>query len=142
MAFMCSPAERYICTAAFGSLISLAQSACFFISIFVSLGSPDARNSCNSAIQKSALPSGHKCHYSLNSKTAFVMTIMMPPKHRNTPWRATWTEPAFSSSSSRPHFWEKTMASLPFRQLSIKKKKAGDCGQAQRRTMQMPQGQH
>lgn len=67
MAFTCSPAERYICTAAFGSLMSLAQSACFFISIFVSLGSPDPRNSCNSAIQKSALPS-HKCCYSLNSK--------------------------------------------------------------------------
>lgn len=45
MALTCSPAEMYISTAALGSLIFLAQSACLVISIFVSLGSPDPRKS-------------------------------------------------------------------------------------------------
>lgn len=46
----------------------------------------------------------------------------MPPRDRNTPGRATWTEPAFSSSSSRPQVWEETVANLPFRQFSFKNK--------------------
>lgn len=36
-----SPAEMYISAAALGSLLLLAQSACFVISIFLSRGSPD-----------------------------------------------------------------------------------------------------
>ena len=45
MALRCSPAEMYISTAALGSLMFRAQSACLVISIFVSLGSSDPRKS-------------------------------------------------------------------------------------------------
>ena len=45
MALQCSPAEMYISTAALGSLMFRAQSACLVISIFVSLGSSDPRKS-------------------------------------------------------------------------------------------------
>lgn len=54
-ALMCSPAERYISTAALGSLMFRAQSACLVISILVSLGSPDPRKSCGSKANRSAL---------------------------------------------------------------------------------------
>lgn len=45
MAFMCSPAVRYMSAAARGSLLFFAQSACFFISSLVSLGSAEPRKS-------------------------------------------------------------------------------------------------
>lgn len=126
MAFMCSPAERYISTAALGSLISLAQSACFFISIFVSLGSPDPRNSCNSAIQKCALPSGHKHHHSLNSKTdkgfcneyrCLPRTEILQEEQHGL------SQPSAAHQQGPVEEWEETMASLPSRQFSSEKTK-------------------
>ena len=41
MALQNSPAEMYISAAALGSLLLLAQSACFVINIFLSRGSPE-----------------------------------------------------------------------------------------------------